>query len=207
VRAEAGQPATIEAVVFDIGRVLVRLEYAELLALFGRHGIDTARLDDLLMDIDLPGYERGDFDGEELLARIAARGDGAMSLVTLRKHWLGMFVPEQSMIDLARRLAATHRVYLLSNIGDLHWEFLNRRLDIAAIGHGALPSFQAGACKPDPAIYGRAEALFGLSPPRTVFIDDLKANVETARRRGWHGIHHVDPGSTIAGLRRLGVDA
>lgn len=197
--------AQIESVVFDIGRVLVRLDFTRILAYFARHGLDTGSIDGLLEQIQLAAYERGEFDGAELLRRIAALGDGRMSLEALHGHWLGMFVPDERMIALARGIARQRRVFLLSNIGDLHWEFLRREIDVESIGHGALPSFMAGSSKPDPAIYRHAEALFGLEPARTVFIDDLLPNVDTARQRGWRAIHHLDYASTLQDLQAMGV--
>ena len=199
--------AQIDSVVFDIGRVLVRLDFTRILAYFSRHGLDTGSMDALLEQIELAAYERGEFDGGELLRRIARLGDGAMTVEELHREWLGMFVPDQEMLSLAHDIAGRRRVYLLSNIGDLHWDFLRREIEVESIGHGALPSFRAGASKPDPAIYRHAEKLFGLDPARTVFVDDLVANVDTARQRGWHAIHHLDYPSTLQDLRRLGVVA
>lgn len=198
---------SIESIVFDIGRVLVHLEFDRIVAFFAEHGIDVVHFGSFLEQIDLAAYERGQFDGEELLSRIAALGTRPMPLDALREQWVGVFVPAQPMIDLARRLAGSHRVYLLSNIGDLHWEHLERELSIGSIGHGALPSYQARASKPDPAIYRRAEQLFGLEPASTVFIDDLLPNVDTARERGWQGIHHARYETTVEDLRALGVRA
>ena len=195
----------IDSVVFDIGRVLVRLDFAQILAYFSRHGLDTGGIDALLEQIELSAYERGEFDGDELLRRIARLGDGGMTVDELHRHWLGMFVPDERMIALAHGIAARRRVYLLSNIGDLHWDFLKGAIGVESIGHGALPSFKARAAKPDAAIYRQAEKIFGLEPARTVFIDDLLPNVDTARQRGWRTIHHLDYASTLQRLREMGV--
>jgi FMN phosphatase YigB (HAD superfamily) len=197
----------IDAVVFDIGRVLVRLEFADFLQYLDVHGVPAGQIDELLEKIELSAYERGQFDGKELLRRIAAMGDGSMTVEALRELWLGMFVPDPRMIGFARRVAASRRVYLLSNIGDLHWEFLERETEITSIGHGALPSYRARASKPDPAIYRKAEEMFALAPARTVFIDDLLPNVDTALQRGWQAIHHLGSDSTIERLRELGIEA
>lgn len=201
----ASRAAQIDSVVFDIGRVLVQLEFSHFLRFLAEHGADTGSIDLMLERIDLVGYERGEFGGDELLRRVASLGSVEMSMDALRQQWLGMFVPEWSMIELARELSRTRRVFLLSNIGDLHWDFLERSIGVNSIGHGALPSFQARACKPDAAIYRKAEELFGLEPARTVFIDDLARNVDAARQRGWRAIHHLDAATTVADLRSLGV--
>lgn len=193
--------------MFDVGRVLVKLDFGRLLGFFAAHGVPLDDPQLLMHRIGLREYESGDFDGEELLRRIAVQGDGSMSQALLREHWLGVLSPEPAMLDLARALAETHRVFLLSNIGDLHWDHLEARIGLSAIGHGALPSYRAGACKPDEVIYQRAEQEFGLEPARTVFIDDLEPNVDTARRRGWRGIVHEDRERTVLALRDLGLPA
>ncbi len=197
----------IDSVVFDIGRVLVDLDFGRLLAFFADHGVDVAQVGDILQRIDLAAYERGEFDGDALLRRIAGLGSRPMPLAAVRERWNDIFVPQPQMLALLHEVATRHRVFLLSNIGDLHWEHLQETLGVGSLGHGALPSFRAGVSKPDPAIYERAESVFGLSPAATVFIDDLEENVMAARRRGWHAIQHRSHSATIAELRRLGIAA
>ncbi len=197
----------IDTVVFDIGRVLVHLEFSRLLKFLSEHGVDVEHVDALLERMDLSGYERGEFDGDALIARIASLGRRPMAPAALREHWVGVFIPQPPMLALARALAGTHRVYLLSNIGDLHWDYLDRELGVETLGHGALPSFRARAIKPEPAIFRRAEQLFGLDPARTVLVDDLQPNAEGARRCGWHAIVHENHERTTGALAAMGVRA
>ena len=85
-----------------------------------------------------------------------------------------------------------YRVFLLSNIGDLHWRHLNARYGFDGLAHGVIASFRVGAIKPSAAIYREAERQFGLEPAATVFIDDLPPNVAGAQACGWQAIHHRD---------------
>ena len=117
-----------------------------------------------------------------------------------------MFELEPAMVDLAHRLSERHRVFLLSNIGDLHWAHLSREYRLHAIGHGALPSYLAGVMKPHAGIYAEAERRFALEPAATVFIDDRADNIAGARARGWRGIVHGGYHSTLTALGDLGVD-
>ena len=43
--------------------------------------------------------------------------------------------------------------------------------------------------KPQPEIFQLLQTRHALVPARTVFVDDLVANVEAARAHGWQGIH------------------
>jgi FMN phosphatase YigB (HAD superfamily) len=199
--------SAIDTVIFDVGRVLVHLDFRRLLAFLDGHGIDVSHISELLTRIDLAAYERGAFDGDALLGRIESLATRPMDRAAMRGHWLDIFVPQEGMLDLARRLSRSHRVFILSNVGDLHWEHLDATLGIGSIGDGAIASYKVGVSKPDPVIYRRAEEAFRLDPRRTVFIDDMVANVDAARERRWHAIHHCDEPSTVEDLRALGVPA
>ena len=195
----------IEAIVFDIGRVLVRLEPRPLLALLARHGATDRDLETLVMRVALHEHETGELPGDALLERVAALAPEPISAAAARAAWLDMFELDRPMIELAHALAARHRVFLLSNIGDLHWMHLAREYGVHRIGHGALPSFLAGSMKPAAPIYAEAERRFALEPARTVFIDDRHDNIAAALRRGWQGIVHENYARTRAALERAGV--
>ena len=62
----------------------------------------------------------------ELLERLAGLATRPVDLAALHAQWVGMFELDAPMVDLAHRLSEGYRVYLLSNIGDLHWAHLSR---------------------------------------------------------------------------------
>jgi 2-haloacid dehalogenase len=196
----------IRNVVFDIGWVFVHLDHQPFLDFLAAHGAHAPDLDSVLARIALEDHECGRMDGQGLLRRCAAIAERPMSLEAAHASWVGMFELQPSMVDLAQRLSERYRVYLLSNIGDLHWRHLSREYRLHRIGHGALPSFQAGVMKPHEGIYAEAERRFALTPAATVFIDDRAENIATARRRGWRGIVHGGYETTVRELRELGVE-
>lgn len=59
--------------------------------------------------------------------------------------------------------------------------------------------------KPDPAIFHVLADRFGLDPARTVFVDDLPANIEAANRLGFLGLVFTDAESLRQDLVRLGL--
>lgn len=195
----------VENVVFDVGNVLLPLNYAPFLAFLTESGVDLTDMPGWLARIGLEAHECGELDGEAFLERLAATSGRPLDPQRLRTSWLDMFDEAPEMFALATGLMANYRVYLLSNIGDLHWAHLDGRYGLAGLVHGALASFRAGAVKPSAAIFRQAERQFGLEPARTVFIDDLGANVRGAEVCGWRAIHHRDPATTRAALRRLDV--
>jgi HAD superfamily hydrolase (TIGR01509 family) len=198
-------PRVIRNIVFDIGWVLVRLNYRPLLDLLRAHGAQVGERDAVMKRIGLEEHETGRLPGRGLLERIQALGRLPVSLEEAEAKWLDMFELEPAMVDLAHRLGEHYRVFLLSNIGDLHWAHLSREYRLHALGHGALPSYVAGVMKPHAGIYAQAERRFTLEPAATVFIDDRADNVAAARARGWNGIVHQDHPGTLAGLHALAV--
>jgi 2-haloacid dehalogenase len=195
----------IRNVVFDIGWVLVRFNYRPIIELLRARGADVADRNGVMERIALAEHECGRVHGHGLLERIRAMAREPISLEEAHAHWVNMFELEPAMTELAHRLSERYRVYLLSNMGDLHWAHLSREFRLHAIGHGALPSYLAGVMKPDPRIYREAERRFALEPAATVFIDDRSDNVAAAGARGWHGIVHQGYELTLEGLRCLGV--
>ena len=195
----------IRNIVFDVGNVLLPLNYRPFLAFLGESGVDLTDMPAWLARIGLEAHERGEIGGEAFLERLVDTSGRSLDPVRLRSSWLDMFDEAPEMFALATGLMADYRVFLLSNIGDLHWEHLDGRYRLGTLVHGALASFRAGMIKPHAAIFREAERQFDLEPAHTVFIDDLSANVRGAEACGWHGIHHVDPATTRAALRRLAV--
>ncbi|MGC3980046.1 MAG: HAD family phosphatase [Steroidobacteraceae bacterium] len=194
----------IETVVFDVGWVLVELDFEPLLS-YLRQGNCRYNIKEVIAAIDLEAHERGEMSSAMLVDRLHELAP-ELDRMLVKRGWLDMFKPVMSMFDLARDLGQRYRVHLLSNVGDLHWAHLNAQHNLRALVHDALPSFQAGVMKPHADIYRLAEERFGLQPASTVFIDDLLPNVMAARQRGWHAIQHASPQETIQALRDLGVE-
>ena len=196
---------SIRSVVFDIGWVLLNLRTGPLLELLSGRGLQHDGLEDVTRRIALEEHESGRLDGAGLLENLTSLVPGRLTHEHAHAAWLDIFDPQPAMFDLANRLSRRYRVYLLSNVGELHWAHITATYAVHQVGHGYLQSYVAGVMKPHDAIYEIAEKKFDLEPASTVFLDDRADNIETARRRGWHGIVHSDAHLTIAALQRLGV--
>lgn len=195
----------IDTVVFDVGHVLVGVDARALLALLAAHGARFESLDDLCGAVDLDAHEAGTLDGAAFLARLEVHLQKPIDPRVLVREWNALYFPHVPMIELARRLRRSHRLFLLSNMGELHWAHLEAAFGIHSLAHDALPSYETGTLKPDPAIYALAERRFSLEPARTVFVDDRADNCAAARARGWQAVRHQDAAGTAAALASLGI--
>ena len=94
-------------------------------------------------------------------------------------------------------------LYCLSNMAAPTFQYLKARYDVWGAFKGIVISGEIGMVKPEPDIFEYLLTKFELDRSRTVFIDDLQANVEAARRVGLHGIHFRDAADCRLQLRAI----
>ena len=194
----------IRAFLFDIGNVLVRFD-------FSRAVRDVAALSDFAgdaaalrrMDAVKLAYEDGQMSRADFLretfAILGYRGTEAQFIAA----WQGIFSENEPMLALVRRLHGSFPLFLLSNTNDMHVEGLFRDFDVFRHFTGATYSHEAKASKPHRAIYEIACRTHGLDPRTTFFIDDLAANIATARELHFqtHHYHHERHDDLTAAIR------
>jgi putative hydrolase of the HAD superfamily len=66
---------------------------------------------------------------------------------------------------------------------------------------GGLFSGDVRLSKPSPEIYQLLQSRYQLEPQRTVFIDDMQANVDAAKEHGWKGIQFTSAAQLVEELR------
>jgi len=183
----------IDAVIFDIGNVLLTFDYfiAER-ALLAHTGRDIApSVEDLhphRMD-----HESGRSTREEFIriVREAFAHDGPED--HFMEMWTRIFEVNTPMVEWARSLHGTTPLYLLSNIGCIHHDHIFEEYDFFAnLFQDGIYSYKAGVMKPERRIFELARTQFGIDPYRTLYIDDLEENVRGAESVGFI-THHYDP--------------
>lgn len=183
----------IDAVIFDIGNVLLTFDYfiAEraLLAHTGRNIAPSVEdLHPHRMD-----HESGRSTREEFIriVREAFAHDGPED--HFMEMWTRIFEVNTPMVEWARSLHGTTPLYLLSNIGCIHHDHIFEEYDFFAnLFQDGIYSYKAGVMKPERRIFELARTQFGIDPYRTLYIDDLEENVRGAESVGFI-THHYDP--------------
>ena len=108
---------------------------------------------------------------------------------------------------LSHLAAAGHRLGLLSNTCDVHWNYLahGRYSMIPEIFHVVALSNRIGAVKPEPKIYQAAAELAGVAPSEIFFTDDMPGHVAAARTAGFDAVQYTTTPAIVAELRKRGV--
>ena len=198
----------IRAFLFDIGNVLVRFDFSRALRAVAALSdvADEAealhRIDAVKLEYEDGQVSRADFL-HEAFRILGYRGSEAQFIAA----WQGIFSENEPMTALVRALRGKFPLYLLSNTNDMHVEGLFRDFPVFAHFTGATYSHEAKASKPHRDIYEIARRTHGLDPSETFFIDDLAANIATARALGFHAhhYHHERHGELLAAIRDAGV--
>lgn len=198
----------VHAVIFDIGNVLVKFEPGLAERNLGRLGGASP---EQVREIEAlgPSYERGGMDRTEFLARLRGILGFTGADAELARAWQEIFSPNPPMWELVDRLHGRLPLYLLSNTNCLHHDHLLTAYAVFGKFDDGVFSYRAGMSKPEAGIFELAACQFGVTPGETVYIDDLPANTEAARRAGFLAFLYDagKHGDLLAWLGELGVQS
>jgi len=197
----------IDAVIFDLGNVLLFFDW-EIAAnrLCARTGKSRQELDHYIMATPfVDQLVRGELTKQRFFEIVSGDLGFAGTYEEFAVLWSDIFAPNEPMISLARELKGKVQRIVLSNTNEIHMDFVLERHPFLRELEGLVLSHEVGLMKPDRRIYELALRRFKLTAARTVFVDDILANVEGARAAGLHGIHYQNPGQVRQELAKLGV--
>jgi len=198
----------IDAVIFDYGGVLVRT-------------VDPTPRRELERHFDLPlgdaedivfrsprwdDVQHGRIDDDAFWRDVAERLElDAEELEDFRRRFWSGDRLDEGLVDLIRHLGSEgYRTALLSNAPGTLRPYLDR-LGIADAFDVIVISAEENLIKPVPEIYERVLERLGVAAERAVFIDDMRSNVEAARRVGLHATRFRGPAPLRVWLRGLGL--
>ena len=197
----------IDAVIFDIGRVLIEWHPE---AVYDRLIGETRRR---ALFAEVPLFTMNDCidlgaafaPSVEALAR--AHPDRADEILLWRDHWIDMITPAiDGSVTLLRSLRARGMpVHALSNFGIESFATAQAKYPFLTEFDRAFVSGHLRLMKPDPAIYAHVETALGIDPARLLFIDDKAENIAAAAARGWQTHLFDGPGALAARLRTEGL--
>lgn len=197
---------SIQAVIFDLGGVLVRTaDFTPRQRLAERFGMSLNELMELVFGKDSGTQaQRGEISLEQhwqnvrQALQLTPRG-----LLDFQAEFWSKDVLDTDLVDYIRQLHCTYRTALLSNaFSDLR-QVITERLNFADIFDTMVISSEVGLTKPDLRIYHLVLQRLDLQPGEAVFVDDFKSNIQGAQAVGMHAIRFLDPAQARAELEAL----
>lgn len=198
----------IQAVVFDIGKVLIQWDMRCLLR---KLYPSDAEAEWAFTNVVTETWHFQHDCGRDLTEMVAERKaefpDHAAALDAYAARFnetIPGLVPGTP--ELVERLAARGLpLYAITNFAAKFWHDYRPTQRLFDHFREIVVSGIERLAKPDPAIYFLAERRFGHPASTMLFIDDNLANVEAARACGWQAHHFVDAAGLEADLSARGL--
>ena len=181
----------IDAVVFDVGNVLLLWNFDELL---NRILPDRPDLHaELTIRVFKSPYwcmrDRGSASVDEVIAAMSKTAPEMEPYIRrLMTDWVDIPVITEGVEALKTCKAHGVKLYALTNYADKEFAYACKKHDFFSLFDDYVVSGRLHMVKPGFDIYKHLIDRFGLDPARTLFIDDSPANIEGALECGWQGI-------------------
>jgi 2-haloacid dehalogenase len=204
----SARPEGVEAVVFDLGGVLIDWDPRHL---YRKIFADEHEVDDFLSTIATPEWHSEQDRGrpmEEATALLLSRyPQYAPEIEAYYGRWDEMFggTIEDSVGVLRDVREEGYPLYALTNWSAETFPRARERWDFLGWFEDIVVSGEERAIKPDTEIYGVLVERTGLEPAKTVFIDDRGPNVRAAADLGFIAVEFEDAAQLRQNLVKLGV--
>jgi HAD superfamily hydrolase (TIGR01549 family) len=203
-------PGTADALLFDLGRVVLDIDFSKVVACWAGHaGCEPAYLAGRFSwrDEFYQRHERGEISDAEFFAALRAVLGVELSDAQFLEGWNKIFAGEiPGIAELLARAAQRLPLYAFSNTNGAHVEyFLQAYADVLGHFREIFLSSTIGFRKPDANAYDHVVKAIGVPARRIVFFDDLAENIEGARASGLQAVHVRSSGDVAEALDALGI--
>lgn len=189
----------LDAIIFDLGGVILRIDYQLTVKAFEKLGLKS--FDKVyskagqteLFDL----FETGEISAQHFINNLLTFLPPNTSPNRVVAAWNSMlldFSPE--IMDHLRELKKRKRTFLLSNTNEIHVQAFTRKLRTQTGETSLHPFFrevyfsnEIGKRKPSPETFRYICELNDLSPGKTLFIDDSIQHIKGAKQAGLETYH------------------
>ena len=198
----------MKCLAFDLGRVLFDFDYNIALNRI-KDRVKTSPQDiiNALFYKDFgTDFEKGFISSKDFFRKFVKEFGADIDYDEFVRIWCEVFWPKDDMIDLVKRLRSAYRVYLISNINELHFNYLKENYpDVFSLFEGLVLSFKARAVKPEVRIYKELQNISGCPYGSIIYIDDRGDLIDEAKRFGLNCIKFNSFYQLVDGLKKYSI--
>jgi HAD superfamily hydrolase (TIGR01509 family) len=200
--------AKFRAIIFDIGRVLIRVDISRAmdglasgLSLTSEEVWSAIENDPRWLD-----WQEGRISPRDWHLHLTKRLGASLTFEQFSEVWNRALDPNPILSEsFLEKLSKNYRLALLSNTDPIHMSNEEARFPFFRFFPIRVYSYRVGASKPDPVIFREALKASKVRAEEAVYIDDVAAYAEAAQRLGMSGIVFQSPEQLQSELRDLGV--
>ena len=186
----------IQNIIFDLGKVLLNLDFDASIKAFQKLGSDGEVLDHKNAYADPVFYqlEVGEVSPDEFRRRVREMLNNPDATNDQINHaWCAMIlnIPKERVNKLLE-LRKDFNVFLYSNTNKIHIDKLELEfkaehgIDFNSMFNAVFYSHEINDRKPEESSFKKVIELANVDPGRTLFVDDLEKNIIGARKIGLH---------------------
>lgn len=180
---------SVKAVVFDLGRVLMHIDFDAFPRTLGLHTEEERAPYRGPTGPVWKEYETGAVTTDAFLEKLFIIFGKRYSKEKILEGWNNIIVRDnEEIIPFVHEIQKKYTTAILSNTSASHWNKVMQISKIVPFIPHHFTSFGIGAMKPDPVVYGHVARTLRLEPQEILFIDDIKENIDGALLFGMHGI-------------------
>ena len=200
--------AKYRAVIFDIGRVLIRVNVSRAMdglasgiSLSPQEVWSAIEKDPHFMD-----WQEGRISPRDWHLNLNKRLGTSFSFEQFSEIWNRALDPDPIQEDsFLEKLSKSYRLALLSNTDPLHMAHAEQTFAFFRFFPNRIYSYRVGASKPDPLIYREALQACKVRAEEAVYIDDIATYAEAAGHLGMTGIVFQSAERLQTDLRTIGI--
>ena len=189
----------IENIIFDLGGVLLDIDYNLTRIAFERLGVvhfdemySQANADQLFQKL-----ETGDISEDEFYIEMNRATGLHLSETEIKKAWNAMLLSfREESLTFLDQVRDRYQIFLLSNTNNIHHKSFyeiyhqkEREKSFEQYFDKAFYSFEIGLRKPEAVCYEWVLKDLQIVPEKTLFIDDSINNIEGAKMVGLQTVH------------------
>jgi putative hydrolase of the HAD superfamily len=196
------------AIIFDIGRVLIRVNISR--AMDGMASGLTLTPQEVWSAIEKDprwlDWQEGRISPRDWHLHVTKRLGASLTFEQFSEVWNRALDPNPIHSEsFLEKLSKNYRLALLSNTDPIHMSHEEARFPFFRFFPNRIYSYRVGASKPNPVIYREALRACKVRAEEAVYIDDIAAYAEAAQRLGMTGIVFESPSQLQSDLRILGI--
>ena len=196
----------IKNIIFDLGNTLVFFDHNIFYQGIARHEVFNVNhfKDYILKNKILDKLASGKMTHREAYNILRKEFDLTIGFPEFVKTYQDIFWENTPMKDFLLEISKRneHDLFLLSNVDKPHIDFVNKNYPYVNILKDRVLSYKARSIKPEGKIYRDLLKTHKIKPEESLFIDDMKENIERAKKFGINSLHYTHHGKFLKDVRK-----
>lgn len=184
----------IKNIIFDLGNVLIRFKPEEFVNKNIKKEYREKFFNAVFKGQEWADLDRGVLEYSDAVKSFSEKIPECSSEIKklFDNYILDVLEPIEKNIEIMKSLKGKYKLFVLSNFHYPAFDYIFKNWEFFKYFDGKVVSGHCKLLKPEKKIYELLCSTYSLKPNECVFIDDTKANIETAEEFGINGIHLTD---------------